>query len=495
MSAPPSAAVDDALSALAEASAWRRGALAFLMLVTQRTAYRAMMACTYSVFVVLCSRRWGKTRFAVLTVWIVALTQPGAILRYAAPTKNHGRQFVIPAMRWLTDLAPKRLRPRFISQDNTWIWPNGSVCHLGSCESDADVDAQVGTECHYAVVDEAGKIRSHLLRKLVRSILLPQFLTTRGKLCVLGTPPETPDHYFRDLVTEAMSRGTLVKHTIDACKHVDEQALAELVTELGGRDTTEARRELDCEFVTEKTRAIVPEFATHRASIVREVERPRNFDCYVSADMGYTDLSLAAFAYYHFELDAVVIEDELVRQREGNVAVARAIAAKERALWGTKRPLRRVADTQPQALADMYAGTATDEDGNPSDPIAFSFPSKHDRDAGINRLRAKLAEGKLIVDPRCVTIIAHLEYGIWNAHRTDFERTESHHWDGVPACSYLLRAVEWGRNPAPRFEPVNATWNDTGVAPAAAPAYLEQLRRGTTGPQTLSDFISKTRKR
>jgi len=197
-----------ALDALAESRAWRMGSLVWLMLAIQRVAWAAFSRSEYAVFVVLCSRRWGKTRFACLMCWQKALQHPGAIIRYACPTKAHGRQFVRPAMRWIERLAPAHLRPRFVTQDNTWIWPNGSVMHLGSCESDGDVDAQVGTECHLAVVDEAGKIRSELLRKLVRSVILPQFLTTRGRVCVTGTPPDSPEHYFRDLVTQAIERGT-----------------------------------------------------------------------------------------------------------------------------------------------------------------------------------------------------------------------------------------------------------------------------------------------
>jgi hypothetical protein len=501
MSAPPSAAAFDALTRAAEASAWRRGALAWLMLPTQRAALRAFNALADNlILVILCSRRWGKTRFAVLKVWMVAITTPGAIIRYAAPTKDHGRKFVHPAFAWVSRLAPEHLRPKWSHQNNSWTWPNGAVCHLGSCETEADVDAQVGTECHFAVVDEAGKIRARLLRKLIRSILGPQVLTVVGaRMCVLGTPPDTPEHFFRELVTEALARGTLVKHTIDDCKHVDQRQLELLLKELGGRTSTEARRELDCEFVTEKRRAIVPDFPEHREAVVRVVERPKYFDTYVSADMGYRDLSIALFAYYHFDLDLLVIEDELVRQHTGNVPVARAIRKREHELWGAwRQPLERIADTDPQARADMYDGTKLDEDGNPCEPIAFGFPKKHDRDAGINAVITKIRDERIVINPRCTTLIAHIEFGIWNENRTDFERVDGHHWDGIPAASYLLRAVDWGRDPRPRFEPSGVPFHETGISPANAAAYAEQMRVTNAGPQqamTLLDHLRSPRKR
>jgi phage terminase large subunit-like protein len=476
-----------ALDALAEQRAWSRGKLTWLMLAAQRKAYAALCASSHAVFVVLCSRRWGKTRFACLLVWMQALAHPGSIIRYAAPTKLHGRQFVQPAMRWLDKLAPKHLRPRFVSQDNTWIWPNGSVCHLGSCESDADVDAQVGTECHLAVIDEAGKVRSALLRKLVLSIMLPQFLTTRGKLCVLGTPADSPDHHFRQLVIQATERGTLVRHTIDDCTHVDAKALAEVVEELGGRDTTAARRELDCEFVTETSRALIPEWPAHRERIVRAVERPRYFDAYTIADTGFNDLTVVGFGYYWFGEGVFVLEDELVLRYHSGGAVGRAVLAKERALWGDKKPLRRWADASPQTLADMRDGSAKrDESGRVlEDGIVFAMAEKQDSVAALERLRNRIEHHQVIIHPRCVTTIAHLEYGIWNERKTDFERVEDpdgHHFDGVAMMKYAVRACIWGKNPAPIVEPYSR--EHAQVSPRILPEVQRQsaLRKGKGDP-------------
>ena len=477
-----------ALDALAESRAWRMGSLVWLMLAIQRVAWAAFSRSEYAVFVVLCSRRWGKTRFACLMCWQKALQHPGAIIRYACPTKAHGRQFVRPAMRWIERLAPAHLRPRFVTQDNTWIWPNGSVMHLGSCESDGDVDAQVGTECHLAVVDEAGKIRSELLRKLVRSVILPQFLTTRGRVCVTGTPPDSPEHYFRDLVTQAIERGTLVTHTIDDCKHVDDSAKAELLAELGGPNSTEAQRELWVKFVTESSRAIIPEYAVHKHIVAPDewtVERPRHYDTYTVADTGFRDLTVVVFGYYHFALNALVIEDELALRYHSGGAVGRAVLEKERALWGDRPPLLRWADASPQVIADMREGSETrDPDTRlvTRPGCSFAPAEKQDSIAALNRLRTRVEKHRVLIHPRCVVVRSHMEYGIWNIGRTDFERTDSHHWDGVAAMKYAVRACRWGKNPAPIVEAHHPDHAFAAPHLLAQQKRVDQARRGQGDP-------------
>lgn len=447
-----------ALDALAEQRAWKRGFLVWLMHATQRIAFAAFQKCQRPVFVVLCSRRWGKTIFACLLVWSKALSTPNAIIRYACPTKAHGRKFVQPAMRWLAKMAPAHLRPKFVTQDNMWAWANGSVCHLGSCESDADVDGQVGTECHLAVIDESGKIKSHLLRKLIRTVLLPQFLTTDAKLCVTGTPPDSPEHYFHDLVTQAAEHKTLVTYTIDDCKHVSPEALAKLIDELGGIDSTEAQRELYVRFITETTRAVLPEYAREKDHIVAETTvAPAGFsDRYVSADFGFTDLTVVLFGYVDFERAKLVIQRELVMRRAASFEVGEAVKRVERELWGGSTPMLRVADATTQIVADIGMTTG----------VHFAPVYKYDATAAVNYLRRWIAQHRIEVDPSCTTLRAHLEFAIWkDAHKKDdYERTETHHWDALDALKYMVRHVDLSRMP---IKPLPARSDNAIIFPRA----------------------------
>lgn len=443
MNAPPD--IDAILMRLATELAVSEGDFTALMTRTQRKAYRALTKRQARLFVLDCSRRWGKTVFCVFLMFVTALGGPDRIVRYIAPTKLHGRQFVIPTVRWLSKQLPEHMRPRFNTQDNTWIWPNGSVCHLGSAETMGDVEAMVGTECHRALIDEAGKIRSDLLQHLHRSVLRAQLLTTHGDIVVASTPAVTPDHYLRDLVTMAAEDDALARYTIDDCDHVKREEIDDMVRELGGRMSTEVRRELYCEHIAERTRLVVPEFQDVEHEIVIARDLPEWRDWYVSADLGFEDLSVALFAFYDFQRAKIVVWDEHSARYASGLEFGFAVKAKE-AEWSITEP-RRYADGTPQLLADL-----ADTKYGPG--LSFGLPAKDDSEAALNQCRMRIQQKQVEIHPRCKVLIEHLRNAIWNTNRTTFERSEKHgHYDAVDALKYLVRVVDWRKNPTPAILP------------------------------------------
>lgn len=415
-----------------------------LMTRTQRRAYASLVKRKARLFMVDSSRRWGKTIFAALLAFMTALGGPNRIIRYVAPTKLHGRQFVIPAFQWVAGQLPESQRPRFMSQDNTWVWPStGSVCHLGSAESMADVEAQVGTACHRALIDEAGKMRSDLLRHLYRSVLLPQFLTTGGDIIVGSTPALTPAHYLAELVARCEASDALARYTIEDCDHVSEEEREILIAELGGRQSTEVRRELYCEHVTERSRLIIPEWVDVEADVAIEVEPAEERDWYVAADFGFEDLTVVLYAWFDFDLQRIIVEHEVAMHRASSSDVGYACKALEHDL-GIK-PLTRVADAPLQLLADLSHKTL-------GPGIDFAPTQKDDAGPALAQLRSEIGRKRVIVHPRCKTLLSHLRYGTWNERRTSFDRPpgdEYGHWDAIDALKYLNRAVNRRRNPAP----------------------------------------------
>lgn len=425
-------------------AALARGDLRVLMTRTQIKAHRAFHASKATTYAVDCSRRWGKTVYSALLTYEQALKQK-SIIRYVAPTKLHGRQFVQPTFAWLDDQLPASMRPSFDRQDNTWRWPNGSVCHLGSAETMGDVEAQVGTECHLAIVDEAGKVRSDLLKHLHRSVLRAQFLTTRGRCLIPSTPAISPAHYLTEIVATAQAEGAMSRYTIDDCDHVPVEERESMIRDLGGRKSTEVRRELYCEHVTERTRLIVPEWIDVAGDCTLVVDPQPWRDWFVCADFGFSDMTVVLFAWYDFESARIVIEDELAFHGQSALDVGFAVKAKEAEL-GLTKPLR-VADAPPQLLADIANSTH-------GPGIAFGPAMKDDAEAALNHLRMRIARKQVIVNPRCKTLVSHLAYGTWNANRTSFDRVDGFgHWDALDALKYLLRAVDWQKNPTPSLLP------------------------------------------
>lgn len=435
--------------ALEEREAVMRASLALgdprlAMTRTQRIAYRKLTSKRHPIFFLDCSRRWGKTRFLVLLSVCCAITTPGAIIRYCAPTKLHGRTFVIPAMDWVASLLPASKRPVFSAQDSVWVFPlTKARIYLGSAETIADADAQVGTECHLAVIDEAAKIRSEVLKHLHRSVLVHQFLTTRGHLVVGTTPPASPSHYVtREMLTRATNAGASVTFTIDDCDHISAEMKQEAIDECGGPSTPEARRELHCQHVPDRDWLVVPEWLDVRDECIREVEPAEYRDWYAAGDFGFEDLSVVLYAWFDFPTQTIVVEHEIVAHRESSLAVGHACKALE-AAQGIK-PLTRVADAPLQMLADLAHPTL-------GPGIAFALTQKDDSDAALAHMRNQIGRKRVVVHPRCTTLIAHLGAAVWNTNRTSFERMggDFGHWDAIDALKYLNRAVNRRKNPEP----------------------------------------------
>lgn len=416
------------------------------------------------------SRRGGKTRYCVLRAVREALSAPRRIVRYACPTKLHARTTVLPDVDLVCEELPKHLRPRYVQDDATYEFPNGSRIIIGSCETRRDCEMQKGTTAHFAIVEEAGTIPAALLEFVIAGVLAPQFLTSRGRGVIVGTPPEIdlPDHPYWVRYSRCETAGFASTVTLDELRHVDDDVKAEAANVPGGRTNTTFRREYLCERVIESDRRLVPEWGAVAEKCTVHVDVPEFCDWYVSADFGFEDLTVVVFAWYDFAAHKLVVAREIAMQHESGVAVGRAIRDVERELGITKA--LRVADAPPQLLADL-----ADRVHGPG--VSFGPAQKDDSVAALNQLRMHIQGERVLVDPSCTTTISHLAYGVWNERRTDFARADGYgHWDAIPALTYLVRSVNWRRNPVPA---------GLGVSPVTHQTYASPSRH-----ETIADVVS-----
>ena len=145
---------------------------------------------------------------------------------------------------------------------------------------------------------------------------------------------------------------------------------------------------------------------------------------------------------WDFEHARLVIEDEVVlRANKATTAkIEQAIVAKERELWGDDPPYRRVCDTDLRLIQDL----------NDKGTLRFLPTKKDNKEAQVNRANIMVVNDQIVVHPRCKTLAAHMQYGIWNLQRTQFARTSSlGHCDAVDALLYMVRAIRRGHNPKP----------------------------------------------
>ena len=218
-----------------------------------------------------------------------------------------------------------------------------------------------------------------------------------------------------------------------------------------GINSTAFRREYLGEIITEEDDAIVPEFNKEiQQKIITEWQDPAHYDAYVSMDIGFKDLTAVLYAYYDFKSAKLIIKDELIlsgsKMLTDNLALE--MRMKESAHFinqftGEKiTPFLRVADNNnPILLQDLAVKHG----------LSFVPTAKDNFEAALNNMRMLIKSERIIIHPRCKTLIAHLKGAVWNKARNGFARNASDksHYDCVAALIYLCRNVSFSKNPYP----------------------------------------------
>ena len=209
--------------------------------------------------------------------------------------------------------------------------------------------------------------------------------------------------------------------------------------------------EESCFLVANPERSVLPEVANAN-HLIQDVERPKHFKSYVFIDLGLKDSTAMLFAYYDFDSARIVIEDELIvsywttRQK-----VERATEIEHD--YGYEAP-KRISDNDLQQLFDLNKDYGYRV-------LGVTKRSKQKgvnyRESLINQLRVAITAKKIVINPRCKNLIFQLSYGMWNEHRTDFERNYDiknmgvvmGHLDGLMALAYGFDNIDWNENPYP----------------------------------------------
>jgi hypothetical protein len=168
----------------------------------------------------------------------------------------------------------------------------------------------------------------------------------------------------------------------------------------------------------------------------------------VGGDIGFKDLTVFLFGYYDFKAARVIIEDEVVMNGKKMTTSLMALKIKETETnlythpltKELKEPYLRTCDNNLIVINDLYR----------LHNLTFQPTAKDDAQAALNNLRILLKEGRIIIHPRCKTLIHHLRNATWNKSRKSFDRSpDAGHYDAVDALKYLIRNVQLNKNPYP----------------------------------------------
>lgn len=451
---------------------WRRGELSWKLDPVQKEMHRRFYNDGFKTNTWLLARRSGKTYVLCVLALEQCIKNPNSIVKFVSPTKLQVNNNVRPIFKFLLQDCPEDVRPELKTKDYIYYFPNGSEIQLAGTDNQ-HAEKLRGGDSHICIVDEAGSCND--LENIVKSILLPTTLITRGKLILASTPPTDEVHDFNKFIEEAELKGSLIKKTVFDNPRISKEQLDELIQELGGLNTNAARRELLCEIVKDSATSVIPE-ATDELykEIVKEWPRPPFFDAYESMDLGFNDLTVILFGYYDFRAAKIIIEDEYVinGQHLHLDKLVNKIDETEARHWTNpqtneiKRPLERVSDIDYIVLNEIRRIS--------NNRIIFKAAKKDNNEAAINTLRVLLAKKQIIINPRCTTLLRHLKNVKWKSvnNKEKFARSpDDGHYDAVDALKYFVRTVNFNKNPYPAH-----------YSPSSEAPFLEQYLYAKNGP-------------
>jgi len=421
-----------------KASLWRRGILDWKLREHQRPIYEHISRgggpdrekpATKTVLNI--SRQTGKSFTAVLYAVEHCLKTKYAHVQFLAATGKQMRTILLPALKKILDDCPLDIAPIPSAADGTWTFPStGAVLRFDGVDND-NAENLRGRSSTLVIFDEAGYITD--LEYVVKDIVQPQFITTHGRMIIISTPPETPDHYFKTLCDQAMLEDAYLVRDVYLNGFATPEDIEQWMIECGGEASTTWQREYLCQFIVDSARSVFPEATEERMSkMVKTVPPAGHNNCVVGMDVGFKDATAVLFGYYDFRQAKLMIQRELfIRGKEVRTdTLANSIKMIESSIWG-RPPAFRVSDIELILLNDLVSIHGLD----------FRPATKDYKEAQVNEVRLWIAAERIQIDPSCQRLIQQMKNAIWNKQRTIFERDADGHYDCVDALIYLVRTL------------------------------------------------------
>jgi hypothetical protein len=445
-----------ALQRAAIQSLWQKGVLVWKLDSAQKKLHaevQSKAAAQQKRLVLLASRGWGKSFTLLLLAFEACLKKPHQMVAYVTKTKKQARANLRQSAETILRDCPRHLRPTYLKNESEYVFPNGSVLSLVGVDSER-FDFLRGRALDGVCIDESQDIDD--LDTVVRVVLDPCVLRRKGWMILAGTVPQRDTHDFVGFIREAHGNGLCVTKTILECPRYTPEDIELWMERAGGADSNVWKREYLCELTFSDERAVIPEWTAVRAqTLVREEVRPAYADLYVGLDFGFArDLTVAIFGYWDFAKAALVVEDELVLKGCTTSTLAMHLQEKLTGLWGpveTRPEVRQFADgNEGRTIYELKV----------LHKLRFQATDKKGKKAEINALRILVAEGRLIVNPRCKTLIRTLFSATWAKNFNTFDRDDGiGHSDALDGLLYLSRNINQRR--MPEEKPVH--WTQAGI--------------------------------
>lgn len=444
------------------------------------------------IFCIAKSGRYGGSTLSLVIKTEDCIRNPGQHHRISSAFQKNINQIVSDVSRYVFEGAPEDVAPVYKGSHGpegaAFYFPNGSVLRLLGL--DLHPNGSRGQESDGDIVTEAGFVGK--LFYVVKNVVYRQYQQRPWASMILETsaPDQIDTDWERIFLPDAIARQAAAFATIEDNPLLSRYEKDEFIAAMGGRGHPDCEREYFNVIAVNPASRVVPEFDESRH--VQDWPQPRNAHCYTSADPGTRDLFGLLWGYWDFGRAALYIQQDWAEPNALTRDVAAVIRATEQVLWGavdpagdardrfTLREARKpVAGASDVELVDRWhpqtgapPGTLTWFDGrmlraNPYQRVSdielrlcadlsaeykldFQAIRKDSLEAMLASFRDALSNGKIVIHPRCVKLIAHLKAARWNKNRTDYERTTAHgHYDLLAAAVYMWRLVSGNRHMNP----------------------------------------------
>lgn len=420
---------------------WQRGNLRYKVHAGQQLILDKLARKTGQLFVGECARQFGKTFLEVLLAVEKARKKKNARIKIGTAFHTDLVEFILPAFEAVMSDCPNGLRLKYVGYKSKFIDEvTGSEIKLIGL--DRKPNGMRGNQIDLMILDEAAFMMG--LSYLYKSVIMPA--TTHRPDCdviLFSTPPKEPGHEFLDFVAKAKMEDAHCLLTIYDNPMVDAKTIERLMRESGGAESITWRREYLCEHVTDTNLTLLPEW---KSDYVQAVEKDLFYPCYhkyISMDLGVSDFTAAIFGYYDFQRAKLIIEDEFFMNGPTltTLSIKKAIEDKTTQLWDNMPVFRKISDNNnPLLLQDLSF----------IHQLHFLPTNKASLDEMLNQLRLLVAEGAILIHPKCKQLIGCMEFGVWNKKRTEFGRSDIFgHYDALAALVYLVRNLNRSINPIP----------------------------------------------
>jgi hypothetical protein len=423
---------------------WYKGNLRFLLHEAQRIIYDSYYQKQDKETVILASRRFGKSFLGVVLCLEYAISHPYVITRFVPPEIKQAWQILMPTMGKLEQSWPSGL-VRYVATEKAWRIGQNSWLYLGGFDSQKD--SQRGGEASLIVCDEAGFTKSEEYNYILKSVLKPQLLTTKGRLVHLSTPSREPDHPFLcETVADAQMEGRLHKFTIYDNPMLTPEDIESAKRDCGGEHTFSWRTEYLCHIVRDGSLMVLPRWNANEM-IGKYEPKPWHYRCLVGDAGGVTDktvLHVLACDYYAASPIVWIIDE---RVYDSNTTTKEIVAGMKElhAKW-----IAPSEAPQQDNTPHLDCPGQMQVDINLEHDFFVKLPLKDEFHSSVNLINLYINNGQLFVHERCPFTIMTFNNARFNERRTDYIRTPAlGHCDAIASAIYGIRHVEKERDGSP----------------------------------------------